>query len=102
MNFMKKGVGAVSAVAADATGIDALAVDIKLDADHAGYLTKLGDIRKNWKRRWFLLDGSGKGILTYYEDEANHGENGSRVGVNEKGQIDMRHVVGVEKSVDEP
>jgi hypothetical protein len=102
MNFMKKGVGAVSSAAADATGIEALAVEIKLEADHAGYMTKLGDIRKNWKRRWFLLDGSGTGILTYYEDEVAHGEGGSKVGVNEKGTIDMRHVIKVEASPDDP
>jgi hypothetical protein len=101
MNFVKKGVGAVSSVTAEVTGIDALRVEVKLDADHAGYLTKLGDVRKNWKRRWFLLDGSNKGILTYYEDEVNRGEGGSRVGHNEKGQIDIRHVIGIEKSAED-
>merc|ERR1711871_1030846 len=102
MNFMKKGVSTVTNVAADATGIDALAVKVEIESDHCGYLTKLGDIRKNWKRRWFSLDGSGKGILTYYEDETNRGEAGSNVGVNEKGQIDMRNVTSVEKSAEDP
>lgn len=31
-----------------------------------GYLTKLGKIRKNWKKRWFVLDGWN---LHYYEKE---------------------------------
>ena len=97
MNKAKSGVASASKAAADITGIEELAVEVKLNLNHCGYLTKLGDIRKNWKRRWFMLDGDGAGILTYYEDEANFGEGGSNQGVNEKGQIDMRHVESVEK-----
>ena len=32
-----------------------------------GYLTKQGHVRKNWKRRWFVLYADGE--LAYYADE---------------------------------
>eukprot|EP01047_Picozoa_sp_COSAG01_P080218 COSAG01_NODE_15508_length_1329_cov_1.181301_3_plen_89_part_00 len=47
---------------------------MKLQLNHSGYMTKLGAIRKNWKRRWFSLDGEGEGVLVYYADEANGGK----------------------------
>jgi hypothetical protein len=58
---------------------------------HVGYLTKMGSVRKNWKRRWFLLDKK-SGTLTYFEGE--QGE--TKRGVNEKGFIDMRNVETIE------
>ena len=65
-------------------------------SDNAGYMTKMGAIRKNWKRRWFQLDGEGDGTLTYYADEANQGK--TKQGVDEKGRIDMREVKSVQES----
>ena len=46
-------------------------------------MTKLGEVRKSWKRRWFKLDGEVNKMMWYYEDEAC---------AKEKGRIDMRKV----------
>ena len=35
---------------------------------HAGYMTKQGGVRKNWKRRWFQLQKEGT-ELAYFESE---------------------------------
>ena len=34
-----------------------------------GYLTKLGDIKKSWKRRWFRVDLKTRRVV-YYPDES--------------------------------
>ena len=33
-----------------------------------GYLTKLGDRKKNWKKRWFFLDLKA-GLMSYFTDD---------------------------------
>lgn len=46
---------------------------------------KEGQHRKNWKRRFFLLD---KGLLTYYEKEEKKGSN---KGENELGRLFLKN-----------
>eukprot|EP01088_Endostelium_zonatum_P002172 TRINITY_DN1263_c0_g1_i1.p1 TRINITY_DN1263_c0_g1~~TRINITY_DN1263_c0_g1_i1.p1 ORF type:complete len:280 (+),score=84.70 TRINITY_DN1263_c0_g1_i1:73-912(+) len=41
------------------------APDVLKDADKYGYLTKQGRVRKNWKKRWFVLVGN---KLYYYKN----------------------------------
>jgi hypothetical protein len=48
-NKMKKGVADMSKKAASATGVQALAIEVRLELNHTGYMTKLGAVRKNWK-----------------------------------------------------
>lgn len=36
-------------------------------ASHEGYLTKLGNVKKSWKNRWFVL---WKNELKYFRDRA--------------------------------
>ena len=68
-----------------------MAVNVEPNLNQRGFLTKRGERRKNWKRRWFVLDGEVAGTLTYFEDKSSN-----HTGVNEKGKIDMRHVKSVE------
>ncbi|OQS07118.1 hypothetical protein THRCLA_00874 [Thraustotheca clavata] len=49
------------------TGLD----DAHLDSK-SGWLNKLGHRRKNWKRRYFVLDGS---VLQYYTDDVSKAKN---------------------------
>ena len=46
--------------------------------DHDGWLVKLGEKRKSWKKRWFELRGP---MLSYYVEPAGE----------EKGHLDLRH-----------
>lgn len=41
----------------------------------SGWMTKRGRVRKNWKRRWFVLRADG--TLTYYASEASKAPLGS-------------------------
>ena len=52
-----------------------------------GYLTKLGKKRKNWKRRWVVLENY---IMTYYQNEGGKGGKGAC------GTVDLEEVRKVE------
>ncbi|KAI6652728.1 Dual adapter for phosphotyrosine and 3-phosphotyrosine and 3-phosphoinositide [Oopsacas minuta] len=52
-----------------------------------GYLIKRGHVRKNWKRRWFVLD---KNILNYYEMKPNLNDNPNP---KPKGIIDLSETI---------
>lgn len=56
-----------------------------------GYMTKQGGMMKNWKKRWFVLEGH---TLTYYADKANAESSYP----TPKGSVDMRQVSAVEMS----
>lgn len=92
-NKFKKGFSKATKQIADATGIESLAVEVKLQLNKEGWMTKLGEVRKSWKRRWFKLDGEVNKVMWYYEDEGC---------TKEKGQIDLRQVSSVRIAPQDP
>lgn len=55
----------------EAVGIDTLkATDLKIDVHTcSGYVSKLGNFRKNWKRRYLVFDLATR-VITYYDSDA--------------------------------
>eukprot|EP01052_Picozoa_sp_SAG31_P027958 SAG31_NODE_2659_length_5284_cov_6.942152_5_plen_223_part_00 len=92
-NKFKKGFSKATKQIADATGIESLVVEVKLQLNKEGWMTKLGEVRKSWKRRWFKLDGEVNKVMWYYEDEGC---------TKEKGQIDLRQVSSVRIAPQDP
>eukprot|EP00736_Rhodelphis_marinus_P014331 Rmarinus@m.21096 len=70
--------------------------EVQEKIEKQGWLVKEGHLRKNWKRRWFILQGD---TLTYYESQENMKKpkgviNLETCAVNAKTREDIKQEVG--------
>jgi len=69
--------------------IDASASDLSL----SGFMMKIGGLHKNWKRRWFQIDGDIGDSILYYSESREKDKSKEY-----KGSIDFRNVVSVDQN----